>query len=67
MLDDVTEKRKGRRDSNDEKYGRDRPTQDHDYSNADGTETFPRRRGYTREQSHRGNYFTNNPKPTATH
>ena len=66
MLADVTERRKGGRDSNDEKCGRDRPRQDHDFSNADRTETFPRKWCNTREQGHRGTNFTDNPKLTAT-
>ena len=65
MLADRTERWKGGRDSNPEKCGRHQPRQDHDFSNADRTETFPRRRCNTREQSHQGNCFTDSPKLAA--
>jgi len=67
MIADGTPRWKGRRDSNDEKCGGDQLRPDHDFSNADRTATFPRRRCNTREQSQQGNYFTDNPKLTAMH
>jgi len=62
----VTKRWKGRRENNDNRCERDRLREDDDLSNADGTKTFPRRRCDTREQTHLGNYFTDNLEPAAT-